>query len=210
MRFRVFAAFAASAALLLGGGAARAGAITTVPLDLNDFFFFAGDPVTVAPDGSSATIGEFDFFSLVTLTNDPFLGDPGIIPPGPMTSLLFDFEFTEGPDDENEFFAQLLDDLGPVPGFFFGTTSPSAGTVAFDLSSLASLAFVGLQFALDIEIGALDLDSTGAPALGASVTVSNLRLEIEEVMDAPSPGALAILAVGLPAIFCLRRRRRGA
>ncbi|GAB4532285.1 MAG: hypothetical protein Tsb0010_13400 [Parvularculaceae bacterium] len=138
------------------------------------------------------------------------MGDPAIIPPGPMTSLLFDFEYSEGPDDENEFFAQVLDDLGPVPGLFFGTTTPSAGTVGFDLSGLASLAFVGLQFALDIEIKAADLDIQGAPALGASVTISNLRLEIEEAMDAPAPGALAIFAVGLPALVWFRRRRRGA
>ena len=70
-----------------------------VPINLNDFSFFLGDPVTIAPDGSSATIGELDGVSPVLLFNDPGAPidpNPEVIIAGPGVSLIFDYNFVEG------------------------------------------------------------------------------------------------------------------
>ena len=63
---------------LLFSGAAQA-----IPIDLNDFFFFPGDPVTVAPDGSSALIEDVARASPIVLENDPAAGDPGLLVAAP-------------------------------------------------------------------------------------------------------------------------------
>ena len=93
MNIKRFAAVAIAVATVLVGKTASAVIIT--PIDLNDFLFIAGDPVSIAPDGSSATLGEDAAFSSIPLFNDPFFGDPEVVIGGPLVELKFEFDFSE-------------------------------------------------------------------------------------------------------------------
>lgn len=162
-------------------------------INLNDFF--ADPTVTVAGDGSSATIAEDASLLSVFLSNDPGLGDLNVIIPGAGVSLFFDYVFTEGAGNDDEFFAFVLDGatgFSVGSAFEFNATSSSAGTASFDLSSLTALT-LGLQF----ELAAFDsvLDST--------VTVSNVRLETAAI---PEPGTLWLF-VGVGLIGWIVNRR---
>lgn len=196
-------------AVLLGGVCGWAGtaeAVTT-PIDLNDFFFFAGDQVTVAADGSSATIAEHLDFSPIILSNDPTKGDTPVIFPGPGVELVFDFDFVEGPavDEDDEFGAFIIDPVtgsSVGAGFEFFTTDTSAGTVSFDLTLLAGTVDLGLQFQLSALFGDLGLEST--------LTISNVRLEAPDVAPRviPEPLSATLGLVGVGALGLSTRRRR--
>ena len=77
------------------------------PIDLNDFL--ADPEVAVAPDGTSAVLSESAFVSQVRLSNDPFAGDPEVIVAAPSTFLRFEYDFVEGPGDDDEFLADTRD-----------------------------------------------------------------------------------------------------
>ena len=63
-------------------------------IDLNDFT--PSPTVTIAVDGLSALMTEeADPNDFVFLSNDPGLGDPNVIIPGPFVSLVFDYVFDE-------------------------------------------------------------------------------------------------------------------
>ncbi|MGR9051270.1 MAG: hypothetical protein ACU84J_01345 [Gammaproteobacteria bacterium] len=164
-------------------------------IDLNDFFFFSGDPVVVASDGSSATLSEDPNLSSVILSNDPGLGDAEVIVAGNHISLLFDYDFAVGIGELDQFGAFIID---PATGFNIGApfeffaTDTGSGTASFDLSSLAGMTGLGFQF----ELTSLSGD-TGA---SSSVTVSNLRLETASV-SVPEVPILLLLALGLCSLF---------
>jgi hypothetical protein len=169
-------------------------------IDLNDFFFFPGDPVTVLPDGSSALLEEDPDLSVVLLSNDPGLGDPQVILGGPGQILSFDFDFVEPgtPSTNNdEFGAFILDSTGVSagPAYEFFTTVTSSGTVSFDLSSLSTEPFLGLQFQLSSFPDDVDFDST--------LTISNVEI-------VPVPGAVLLAGLGLAtsAFGILRNKRK--
>jgi hypothetical protein len=163
-----------------------------MPIDLNDFF--ADPTVSVVADGSSATLAEDPFLFSVLLSNDPGLGDPNVIIPGAGVSLVFDYMFTEGAGNMDEFFAAVLDGttgFSVGPGFEFATADSSSGTVAFDLSSLS-----GLTLGLSFELAAFDAASD------STVTVSNVRLESVAV---PEPGTFWLIGAGLIGWMVFRR-----
>ncbi|MGR9108969.1 MAG: hypothetical protein ACU843_18805 [Gammaproteobacteria bacterium] len=170
-----------------------------LPIDLNDFFFFAGDPVTVSANGTSATIGESAGFSPIVLSNDPFLGDPEVIIAGVGILLLFDYSFIEGAASNDEFGAFIIDPVtgGSIgSGFEFFTNSTSSGTVSFDLSTLAGITGLGLQFQLSSLASDFDFLST--------VTISNLRL-VSASVPVSSPPTWLLLIFGILGMFRLRR-----
>lgn len=148
-------------------------------IDLNDFF--ADPTVTVAVDGSSAMIAEDPFFFSVLLSNDPGLGDPEVIVAAAGVSLLFDFDFVEGPVGEDDEFGAFLIDAGT--GFSLGSPfeffidASSAGTVSFDLSGL-----VGTTLGLQFQLGAL----LGDAAFDSLVTISNVQLQTVSVPEPPT------------------------
>jgi hypothetical protein len=124
-------------------------------IDLNDFYFYPGDPVTISPDGSQATIGEDPVFTSIPLFNDPFLGHPEVILAGDGVPniLTFSYTFTEDASmNHDEFVAFIFDaDTGAPVGadFIFTTGSSSSGSVSFDLSPLVGKT-LGMEFQLNI------------------------------------------------------------
>ena len=156
-------------------------------ISLNDFY--ADPTVTVAPDGSSATMIEDPDLILVLLSNDPGLGkssEPNVIVPGLGIYLVFHYNFVNGTIGGHEFGAFVIDSdtgLSAGPAFEFFTTSTDYGNVSFDLSSLADKT-LGLQFQLSSPFEDADLDST--------LTVSNVQLQ-----PIPEPTTLLLLATGL-------------
>lgn len=169
------------------------------PIDLNDFF--ADPTVTVAADGSSATMAEDPVLSPVLLSNDPGLGDPNVILAGPDVVLSFDFDFAEGGlGNDDEFAAFVLDSTGVSAGaaFEFFTADTASGSVSFDLSSLVSEPFIGLQF----QLSALPADAL----FDSVVTISNVRLDVSQGM--PEPTTLTLLILGAICTVVLVPRSR--
>ena len=172
---------------------------TAAPIDLNYFF---GDPeVTIAPDGGSAEFMESAFSTVVLLTNDPFLGDPFVIVPGPSTFLTFDFEFNEAPGNDDQFSAYLFfAPDGPLSGVLdqFSVDSTSAGMVSFDLSDYVSGTEV-LQLGLQFEL----FDSTGS-SFDSTATISNLTL----TQVVPIPAAIWLFSSGVLGLIGIARRKK--
>ena len=181
--------------LLTGLLISQAGRSTTITnIDLNDFV--ASNAVTI--NSPSSAIIEEDTFSAVSfLSNDPFFGDPEVIVAANNRSLFFDYNFSEGSSNVDEFFAFVIDPVSGIslgPGFEFFADSSSSGTISFDLTSLVGLTGLGLQF---------ELNSFDNSLLDSNVVISNVRLVDAMV---PSPAALPLILIG---ILALRRNIRG-
>lgn len=174
----------------------------SIPIDLNSF---TGDPeVTITFDGITAEFVESEFSTVVLLTNDPFLGDPFVIVPGPSTLLTFDFAFNEAIGDDDSFSAYLfLAQDGPIDGVLdqFSANSTQTGMVSFNLDpyhvpSTGEALELGLQFEL--------FDSSGG-SLDSTASVSNLTLT-----QVPIPAAAWLFASGLLGLTGISRRMRSA
>lgn len=164
-----------------------------VPINLNDFF--ADPTVAIAADGYSAVLSEDPFFTPILLANDPGLGDPNVIVPGVGFQLMFDFDFSEGVADDDEFGAFVLDGatgLSVGAGFEIFIQNTSSGSVSFDLTSL-----VGQTLGLQFQLSALPGDA----GLGSTLTLSNVR--IEGAIGIPEPSSLTLAAtwIGLIGVF---------
>jgi hypothetical protein len=145
------------------------------PIDLNDFV--ATGDVTVAPDGSTATLVIGDEFP-GQLTND---GTPPVIVATAGTSLEFDYEYVFVQPNLGSFSATLYDTdvgvgFGNLEASFAGSFSES-GSVSWDLSG-----FVGINLGLRFLI---DSDDPGFRFSGSNATVSNLAI----TTNIPTPSA---------------------
>ena len=173
----------------------------TTPIELNATNFFADPTVTFAPDGSSAEITEDAGFSAVLVANDPGLGDPVVVIAGTDVSLVFEYDFVEGgPGNVDEFGAFIVDSSGFSAGAAFEIfrADSDSGTVSFDLSSLLSEPFIGVQFQLASLPGDLLFDSV--------VTISNLRLESPgQVIPLPAAAWMGMTVLGGIVLNRIRR-----
>ena len=187
---------------------ASAPVVSAMPIviDLNNFF--ADPTVSVAPDGSSATIAEDQFQTPVILSNDPFFGDPEVIVPTATNSILeFDYNFMEDTDSDDAFEAFVIDpNTGTaLAGFEFSTMMSGSGTVGFDLSSLIGTMGLGFQFQLVALAGDAGLLST--------VTINDLRLVSADPGPGPDPMPTPVsepstMALLLASFLLLARRRQ--
>jgi hypothetical protein len=155
-------------------------------IDLNAFY--ADPTVSVAADGSSATLLEDPDpgIDLVLLANDPGLGDPEVIIPGPGVMLTFDWSFSEAAGENDEFGFFVIDaatgvSAGAAYEMFVQDTM--AGAYSIDLSALSGRT-LGAQFQLESLLG----DS----GTGSIVIVSDLRLTGAAV-PAPPPWGLMLI-----------------
>ena len=183
----------ASCGLLMTVGVAHATLI-----DLNDFY---ADPAAlVSSDGSSAVLMESQSFAFSSLSNDPLLGDPEVIVATPGSTLLFDYLFRESEFGNDEFGVWIID---PATGSSIGGSLESfirdsgCGTLAFDLSPLAGMTGLGLQFQLSSLPGDDDV-------YASVLAVSNVRINLNQV---PEPATLTLLGIGA-ALLLVRVRRK--
>jgi hypothetical protein len=170
---------------------------TPIPIDLNDFF--ADPTVTVSVDGSQADFTEDPPFTSVVLVNDPSLGDPNVIIPGPGVAVEFSFDFNRPAGNVDEFSAFVIDaatglSAGAAYEFFLGITT--TGTHQIDISTLAGQT-LGFRFALTSLPGDGGTDST--------LTVLNVRLVTSNSVDAPA--TLALMFSGLAGLVGYGQRR---
>lgn len=182
--------------VLLCGLAAGTARAAIIPIDLNDFF--ADPTVTVSGDGTTASFTEDPPFN-VLLINDPFFGDPEVIVAGVDTTVVFDYVFTEGAGNDDEFFAAVLGADGFSAGlaFEFLTGDSSAGSIVFDLSSLIAEAFLGFEFSM------ISFDNV----FDSTLTISNMRL-VTPMVEVPEPPALLLMLAGSAALIVTARRGR--
>ena len=159
-----------------------------IPIDLNAFF--PSEPeVVISSDGVTATMNESPIIAVVTLDNDPFLGDAEVIVAAPSRLLTFDFDFNELPGNDDVFSATLFDSgLGPVNGVLeaLEIDATRAGAASFDLSPWVGVT-LGLSFTL------FDLNPQGLQ--DSTVTVTRLQLNDESAV--PLPPSLLLLFSGM-------------
>lgn len=192
----LMAGFLVVAGLLFVCGQAMA-----VPINLNDFY--ADSTVTVSADGSSAVMAEDSTLISVLLSNDPWMGDPGVFIPSDSATLTFDYSFLEPTNNDDFFFAQLFDwntytVLQDAHGndLFFSLADSGSGTVTWDLlgaSFLGDTDNVGLEFQLNANMG--------DPLLTSQVTVSNVQIN-----PVPEPATLFLVGSGLIGIILARKK----
>lgn len=139
-------------------------------LSLQDFFT-AQETVTIDADGSRAELAESAIIAIVTLENDPGLGDSYIIQPSPDTELRFGYQFDENVGEDDLFIAVLFDTAsGPLAGELsaFELSASGAGEVGFTLTDL-----VGKELGLLFQL--LELDPANG-STGSTVAIFDMRL----------------------------------
>jgi len=191
---RTITVFLCCVSLLFGFSVANADIIM---IDLNDFY--ADPTVMVAADGSSAVMDEDPSWITVLLSNDPFFGDPGIMVPDDLLTLAFDYSFTEGAGNDDDFYALVFDgDTGTLIDDFLIEDSGS-GIVSWDLSGLdPATTLLGLEFQLNAYDWGTD----------SSVSINNVYMETADaVAPIPEPGTIILLGTGLVGLFGLGRKR---
>ena len=170
---------------------AWSGAALAVPIDLNLLFYEPGTPVSIAADGSSATLAEDPGVFAVFLSNVPGFGDPVLVTAAAGARLAFDYEFDEGVENSDTFHFALLDGLSgdPLDLFDLFVTDSGSGAASFDLSTLVGT-LVGLQFELVPD----ELDGERADSV---VKIANLRIETPATTTVSEPGSLLLLALAV-------------
>jgi len=149
--------------------------------------------VSFGPAINEAVLSEDPSFGVTYLSNDPFLGDPGINVPSDILSLSFDYNFSTTGKDTFE--VNLLDQSGGAQLFSFifdnnitGPGSFSGQDISIDLFSLGvSGGIVGLEFIIYSNIGDFSKD--------AKLHISDVRLNKNPVNISEPPVLLLILFV---------------
>lgn len=163
-------------------------------ISFNDFF--ADPTVSVVADGSSALIEEDSNSGAALLVNDPFFGDLEVIIAAANSVLSFDYLFTEGQGNIDQFRVTLFEapTLEELENIFF--TESQSGTVSFNLG-----AFIGRTLGLQFELRSLD-DIT---FLDSTVAISNLSIKPAEEVSSPS---VLLLMMGMTGLLFIKRKNR--
>ena len=156
--------------------------------------FYVSDIADVSFNGlNNATLSENTAFGLTLLSNDPFLGDPGIMVPNNAQKLALDYSFfTSGSDN---FELRVLDSSGGADYFSYfhdGTLfAPGAYTGAFELD-LSALGWVSGPIGLEFSLVSNFNDST----FDASLDISNVMFLNNTTTPLPSPSGSILLLLG--------------
>jgi len=178
-------------------------------VDLNDFH--ATGNVSIALDGSNATMTEDPAYGSVLLSRDPyFLNCTGLYVPIDSMSLTFDYNFAEASGNDDEFYAVLYDlSSYPVPltdvngnDLDFFADASGDGTVTWDLLGATFLGTtVGIEFQLNW--GSADPYPSSTLADNSSVIISNVN-----VNPVPAPSTLFLIGSGLAGLFAARKTKQ--
>ncbi|WP_058554738.1 hypothetical protein [Thiohalocapsa sp. ML1] len=181
--------------LFCGFGAAYAGSIA-LDMTTTTGGFVISDPslVQLGPAANEATLLEDSMFGVTYLSNDPFLGDPGVPVPLTATALTFDYEFSTSGDDN--FSVSLLDPSGGPPLFewLHDGTAMGPGTFNGDdiLIDLVGLGLqgdmIGIEFLLNANLNDTTLDSV--------VYFSDVRFSVPDE-QIPIGGTVWLFLLGL-------------
>jgi PEP-CTERM motif-containing protein len=181
-----------------------------VSIDLTDFHTIGN--VSIAPDGSYATMTEDPDYNTALLSNDPWFGMSytGLYIPLDSMSLTFDYNFVEPMGNDDEFYALLynLSDY-PVPltdangnDLEFFTYASGSGTVTWDLLGAGFLGTtVGMEFQLNW--ASSDPFPSYTLAENSSVIISDVKIN-----PVPEPATLFLLGSGLAGLFAARKTKR--
>ncbi|QQO55060.1 MAG: PEP-CTERM sorting domain-containing protein [Thiohalocapsa sp. PB-PSB1] len=168
--------------------------LVAMPLDIGDtggFVVSDSTLVSFGPAINQAVLLEDALFGVTYLSNDPFLGDPGIFLPADAVSLTFDYSFTTTGSDS--FQVNLLDASG-APLFFsflhdgvaLGAGSFSGEDISVDLLTLSLPGnVVGLDFVMTSNIG--------DPTIDAVLSISDVQINTA----VPEPAIIALFLAGL-------------
>ena len=135
-------------------------------------FFMEDAEVELASDELSLLIRESTEVSQLVVVNDPGADDPVLVVAGPQVAVSFEYEFTEGAGDNDQFVAVLFDaDIDSYRGVLntLEVDSSGRGTGFFDLTSWQGRT-LGLAFEL------YDLEPA-ADRFGSTVRLKELRIE---------------------------------
>lgn len=160
-----------------------------VAIDLNTFTADPDTAVTIAADGSWATIVEDQNYSSIWLSND------SVYIPAEAASLSFDYDFTLGANDLDELNAYLYDPTTFTHLTDAWISSTGTGTISWNLISAS---FLGSTVGLEFDFNSLPWDG----GLDSYVTISNVRMEV-----VPEPGTIVLLGSGLAGLVGLARKR---
>ncbi len=170
-----------------------------VTINLNDFY--ADPSVVVSPDGSSATLYEDPALSTVLLSNDPFFGDPGVFIPSNAKKLRFDYDFSEGANNTDEFYAFLFDPLTHLPltdsignNLELLLSDSQSGTVNW---SLAGASFLNQTVGMEFQLNAFDLETD------SFASINNVDIITTPI---PEPSTILLLGFGILGSGLLRFR----
>ena len=176
-----------------------------IPIDLRDF---NADPtVSIASDGFSAKMLEDGSPSApypILLSNDPFFGAPGITVPDYLLTLSFNYTFSIGAGNTDNFYAYVFDGDPFGSGtilrdldIFASGAGIFEGTVRWDLSAIdPSITILGLEF----QLGSFD------SLIDSSLIISNVYLKTAP-SPVPEPATIILVAMGLFGFLGLGRRK---
>lgn len=181
-----------------------------VSIDLTDFHTIGN--VSIAPDGSCATMTEDPDYNTALLSNDPWFGMSytGLYIPLDSMSLTFDYNFAEPAGNVDEFYVFLYDlsaydtPLTDANGndLEFFIDASSSGTVTWDLLGAGFLGTtVGMEFQLNWASG--DPFPSSTLAYNSSVIIRDVKIN-----PVPEPATLFLLGSGLAGLFAARKTKR--